>query len=108
MFFGDIIPALKAVQAKIYGWRWPHLHPSTQNKADDPLYWENEINTVTNLVSIGLDGYIFDIETGPEGSNNPDDWGNKRITDRAKLEAGSSPPAYRKPLATAVVLIFLD
>ncbi len=95
MFFGDIIPALKAVQAKIYGWRWPHLYPSTQNKADDPLYWENEINTVTNLVSIGLDGYIFDIETGPEGSNNPDDWGNKRITDRA-TQAGKFATGIQK------------
>jgi hypothetical protein len=58
-FFGDIISALKPVSAKVYGWRWPHLYPSTQNKADDPFYWENEINTVTDLVSIGLDGYIF-------------------------------------------------
>ncbi len=83
-FFGDIIPALKAVQAKVYGWKWPHLYPSTQNKDDDSFYWESEINIVTHLVSIGLDGYIFDIETGPEDSDKPHDWGNKRIADRAQ------------------------
>jgi hypothetical protein len=30
---------------------------------------------------------FFDIETAPEGSDNSDDWGNKRITDRAKQAA---------------------
>jgi hypothetical protein len=113
-FFGDIIPALKAVQAKVYGWKWPHLYPSTQNKDDDSFYWESEINIVTHLVSIGLDGYIFDIETGPEDSRqalrtrtNPT-IGVTSVSLTGHSRRPNSRRASRKRSMTTTLLIFLD
>jgi hypothetical protein len=85
---------------KVYGWRWPHLvadpnatpidpaHPDPTK--DDAAYWPNEMARALDLIKVGLDGYIFDIESD-DGIHDPDnkyqpypkDWDNPNVHDRA-------------------------
>jgi hypothetical protein len=77
------LPTFKQQGLTVYGWRWPHLFPDPKLH-HDAAYWPNELNTVSNLVTAGLDGYIFDIESDDGHPPAPKDWDNPQIHDRAQ------------------------
>jgi hypothetical protein len=77
------LPVFKRQGVKVYGWRWPHLF-ADPHLTHDSAYWRNEIATVSALVTAGLDGYIFDIESDGGNPPAPKDWDNRQITDRAQ------------------------
>jgi hypothetical protein len=79
----DLIPTFKQLHLKVYAWRWPHARPNSYGPAGDSAYAPNETNTVLNLISKGLDGYIFDIESENDGAAN--DWDSKGPANRAQV-----------------------
>lgn len=80
------IPVFHGQGLKVFGWRWPHLF-ADPTKPHDAAYWPNEVNTVASLVTAGLDGYIFDIESDGGNPPAPKDWDNPTIANRAQQAA---------------------
>lgn len=80
------LPGFKRQGLRVYGWRWPHLYADPR-LSHDAAHWPNELNTVSALVTAGLDGYIFDIESDGGSPPAPKDWDNPQITDRVHQAA---------------------
>ena len=99
--FLTAMPQLKQQGLKVYGWRWPHL-VATPDEKSDLSYWKNEQTTVLNLIAHGLDGYVFDIESDDginDADNNyrpyPHDWDNPQVPDKEQQANDFVTPIYK-------------
>jgi hypothetical protein len=74
------LPALKQMQLKVYGWRWPYVVAGYKNHAYAP---EESKFVAEQLIPAGLDGYIMDIES--DESHSPHDWDRTDVGDLTQL-----------------------
>jgi hypothetical protein len=85
-YIGNLMQDLQPLGVKVYVWRWPNLIPTSPN---DVQYWKKELEIAKNLITAGIDGYVFDIESD-DGIHDvdhqyqpyPHDWDNPQVHDK--------------------------
>jgi hypothetical protein len=100
-YIRELMSELQPQGIKVYAWRWPNLFPDPAagpNPAvDDTQYWQNELVTAQQLITAGIDGYIFDIESD-DGIHSkkhhylpyPHDWDNPTISSAERATAATT------------------
>jgi hypothetical protein len=87
-YIEKLLEELQPKGVRVYVWRWPNLIPGSP---PDVQYWKNELAIAQKLIAVGIDGYVFDIESD-DGINDPKhnhqpyahDWDNPNVADRVQ------------------------